>query len=101
MTTDSRHNLPVYQNLGPGVESVWVADITYIGLRMEFLYLAAILACSRRVVRWTSDRTLAASLTVSTSRTALRARSSIEPGLVHHADRSVQYAALEYNALLT
>ncbi len=57
-TTDSRHGLPVYPNLPPelvvtGIDQLWVADITYIRLRTEFVYLAVILdAFSRRVVGW-------------------------------------------------
>ena len=57
-TTDSLHGLPVYPNLArqmqvTGLNQLWVADITYIGLRFEFVYLAVILdAYSRRVIGW-------------------------------------------------
>jgi putative transposase len=63
VTTDSRHNLPVYPNLArtmtpSGINQLWVADITYIRLRTEFVYLAVILdAFSRRVVGWALGRT--------------------------------------------
>jgi hypothetical protein len=54
-TTDSRHGLPIYPNLAEGlavtgIDQLWVADITYIRLQREFVYLAVLLdAFSRRV----------------------------------------------------
>jgi transposase InsO family protein len=77
-TTDSRHNLPVYPNLArdiapDGVNQLWRADITYIRLRAEFVYLAVVLdAYSRRVVGWALGRTLEAELAVSALAMALR-----------------------------
>jgi hypothetical protein len=71
VTTDSRHNLPVYPNLArdvtrDGVNQLWRADITYIRLRNEFVYLAVVLdAYSRRVIGWALGRTLEAGLAVS------------------------------------
>ncbi len=105
VTTDSRHNLPVYPNLAretvpSGVNQLWVADITYIRLRTEFVYLAVLLdVFSRRVIGWALGRTLAAGLAVSALRMALRQRRP-QPGLVHHSDRGVQYASLDYTDLL-
>ncbi len=105
VTTDSRHNLPVYPNLTRdmtpnGVNQVWVADITYIRLRTEFIYLAVVLdAFSRRVIGWAIGRTLEAGLAVSALTMALRQRRP-EPGLVHHSDRGVQYASHDYTGLL-
>ena len=104
-TTDSRHNLPVYPNLArdltpDGVNQVWRADITYIRLRTEFVYLAVVLdAHSRRVIGWALGRTLEAGLAVSALTMALRQRRPA-PGLVHHSDRGVQYASQEYTDLL-
>ncbi len=104
-TTDSRHNLPVYPNLArdiapDGVNQLWRADITYIRLRTEFVYLAVVLdAYSRRVIGWALGRTLEAGLAVSALAMALRQRQP-PPGLVHHSDRGVQYASHEYTALL-
>ena len=105
VTTDSRHSLPLYANLARDivptrVNQLWVADITYIRLRLEFVYLAVLLdAFSRRVIGWALGRTLEAGLAVSALRLALGQRRP-EPGLVHHSDRGVQYAALDYTALL-
>jgi transposase InsO family protein len=105
VTTDSRHNLPVYPNLArqitpSGINQLWVADITYIRLRKEFVYLAVLLdAFSRRVIGWALGRTLEAELALSALRMALRQRQP-EPGLVHHSDRGIQYAAHDYTDLL-
>lgn len=104
-TTDSRHNLPVYPNLArdmtpDGVNQLWRADITYIRLRNEFIYLAVVLdAYSRRVIGWALGRTLEADLAVSALAMALRQRRPA-PGLVHHSDRGVQYASHQYTDLL-
>jgi transposase InsO family protein len=104
-TTDSRHHLPVYPNLArelapDGVNQLWRADITYIRLRTEFVYLAVVLdAYSRRVIGWALGRTLEAGLALSALTMALRQRRPA-PGLVHHSDRGVQYASHEYTGLL-
>lgn len=105
VTTDSRHNLPVYPNLARGmmpaaVNQLWVADITYIRLRTEFIYLAVVLdAFSRRVIGWALGRTLEAELAATALRMAFRERQPA-PGLVHHSDRGVQYASHDYTGLL-
>ena len=98
VTTDSRHTLPIYPNLAREIEptainQLWVADITYIRLRTEFVYLAVVLdAFSRRVIGWALGRTLEAELTMAALRMALIDRQPA-PGLVHHSDRGVQYAS--------
>jgi len=105
VTTDSKHALPVFSNLAAHLEptapdQLWVADITYIRLRSEFVYLAVVLdAFSRKVVGWELARTLQTAL----CRTALeRAVETRHPpaGLVHHSDRGVQYASAEYLEVL-
>ena len=104
-TTDSRHNLPVYANLAgammpAAINQLWVADITYIRLRTEFIYLSVVLdAFSRRVIGWALGRTLAAELALTALRMALTERRP-EPGLVHHSDRGVQYASQDYTGML-
>jgi putative transposase len=100
-TTDSRHDLPVYRNLAPGlvltdVDQLWIADITYIRLEVEFVYLAVILdAFSRRVIGWALEETLEDELTIAALQMALKFRQPV-PGLVHHSDRGVQYASRDY-----
>ena len=105
VTTDSRHNLAVYPNLAreikpTAINQLWVADITYIRPRTEFVYLAVVLdAFSRRVVGWALGRTLEAGLAVTALRMALIERQP-PPGLVHHSDRGVQYASHDYTEIL-
>jgi putative transposase len=105
VTTDSDHELEVSLNLASrltltGMNQLWVADITYIRLRAEFVYLAVILdAYSRKVVGWALDRTLAARLPIAALEHALVERHP-PPGLVHHSDRGVQYASGEYVTML-
>jgi putative transposase len=104
-TTDSGHPFPVFSNLAAtlvptAINQLWVADITYIRLRSEFVYLAVILdAYSRRVVGWALERTLQAELALAALRMALQTRQP-ETGLVHHSDRGVQYACADYTTML-
>lgn len=104
-TTDSAHPFPVFPNLAAtitpnNVNQLWVADITYIRLRCEFVYLAVVLdVYSRRVVGWALGRTLEAELTLTALHMALADRRPV-PELVHHSDRGVQYACSAYVALL-
>jgi transposase InsO family protein len=105
VTTDSRHHLPTYPNLAgqvtpTAINQLWVADITYIRLRVEFVYLAVVLdAFSRRVIGWALGRSLEAPLALAALKMALLERKP-QPGLVHHSDRGVQYASVEYTDLL-
>jgi len=105
VTTDSRHNLPIYKNLArsmmlSAINQLWVADITYIRLRSEFVYLAVILdAYSRRVVGWALGRTLEPAAPITALRRALSERKPAQ-GLVHHSDRGVQYASSDYTEIL-
>jgi putative transposase len=105
VTTEASHDLEVYLNLASrltltGLNQLWVADITYIRLRTEFVYLAVLLdGYSRKVVGWALDKTLATRLPLGALHQAITARQP-PPGLVHHSDRGVQYASGEYVQLL-
>ena len=105
VTTDSRHALRIYPNLArqmvlTDVDQLWRADITYVRLQEEFVFLSVILdAYSRRVIGWALNRTLENDLALTALRMAL-SRRSIGPGLVHHSDRGVQYASRDYTDLL-
>ena len=104
-TTDSQHSLPVYPNLAgqmtlSGIDELWIADITYIRLLREFIYLAVILdAFSRRCIGWALERHLRAELALEALKMAIAAR-GVKEGLIHHSDRGVQYASHEYTGLL-
>jgi transposase InsO family protein len=82
------------------INQLWVADITFVRLQQEFVYVAVILdAYSRKVVGWALDRSLAAQLAVTALRNAIANRVQ-KPGLVHHSDRGIQYASAEYGRVL-
>jgi transposase InsO family protein len=105
VTTDSNHGFRVYPNLAgsmdlTGLDQLWRADITYIRLETEFVYLAVVLdAFSRRVIGWALDRSLEDDLAIAALQMAFRRRTPAE-GLTHHSDRGVQYASNDYTDLL-
>lgn len=106
-TTDSRHTLPVAENVLDRQFDVgernraWVSDITYIRTAQGWLYLAVVLDLySRRVVGWSMAPTMPATLVMSALAMALQQRRPA-PGLVLHSDRGSQYASDDYQALLT
>jgi putative transposase len=94
-TTDSQHSFEVFLNLAQRMEltapnQLWVADITYIRLQNEFVYLAVVLdAFSRRVVGWALNRSLRSPVAVEALQQAIDNRQPLA-GLVHHSDRGVQ-----------
>lgn len=100
-TTDAGHGFTVYPNLAQYVQikalnQLWVADITYLRLGREFVYLAVVLdVFSRRVVGWSLGRSLQTALPLAALTQAIAER---QPGhgLVHHSDRGTQYASNEY-----
>jgi putative transposase len=105
VTTDAQHDLEVSLNLASrltltGINQLWVADITYIRLRTEFVYLAVLLdGFSRKIVGWALEKTLATRLPLGALRHAIATRQP-PPGIVHHSDRGIQYASGDYVQLL-
>jgi putative transposase len=101
-TTDSGHAFPRYPNLVKDLkirrpEQVWVADITYIRLQQDFVYLAVIMDVYTRLIRgWHLGRSLDAGLTL---RALERALLTQQPE-IHHSDQGVQYACGDYVAML-
>ena len=101
VTTDSDHGWRIYPNLAcrmivTDINQLWVADITYVRLQQEFIYLAVILdVYSRRVVGWGLSRRLERQVAQQALEMALTERRPL-PGLVHHSDRGVQYASGDY-----
>ena len=105
VTTILSHNRCVYPNLAEqitlsGINQLWVADLMYIRLEVEFVYLAVVIdAFSRRVIGWALDRRAEDELTLAALRMALELRHP-PVGLVHHSDRGSQYASGDYTDLL-
>jgi len=101
VTTDGNHRFRVHPNLAESMEvaainQLWVADMTYIRLRWEFVFLAVVLdAFSRKVIGWALDRTLETRLPLEALEAAISSRQP-QPGFVHHSDRGTQYASNEY-----
>lgn len=101
VTTDSNHRFRVHPNLAESMEltavnQLWVADITYIRLQREFVFLAVVLdAFSRKAIGWELGRTLETRLALAALEAAIASRHP-QPGLVHHSDRGTQYASNEY-----
>lgn len=97
-TTDSRHSFPRYPNLVQDLEiqrpdHVWVADITYIRLDREFIYLAVLMDVFTRAIRgWHLGRDLDQGLTLAALERAL----VVAVPEIHHSDQGVQYAAAAY-----
>ena len=105
-TTDSKHQFATYPNLArtlvlSDINQLWVADITYIRLRQQFIYLAALLdAYSRRCIGWALARYLDARLSLTALQMALQTRCFTAGQLIHHSDRGVQYACHDYVRVL-
>ena len=105
-TTDSRHDWEIVPNLArglrlTGLDQLWVADITYIRLQEEFVYLAVVIdAFSRRVIGWAMADHLRASLAIDALTMALEERQPAWGSLIHHSDRGVQYACGDYTKIL-
>jgi len=104
-TTDSHHPYPVYPNLVNGrtpdaPDVIWVADLTYIRLQSEFVYLATLLdAYSRKCVGWNLSTRMDTNVTLGALEEALATR-EVSSGLIHHSDRGVQYASYAYTERL-
>jgi transposase InsO family protein len=106
-TTDSRHGFEIVPNLTrglkpTGLDQIWVADITYVRLGEAFIYLAVVLdAFSRKVIGWALDDHLEARLAIEALDMAITARDPVPGTLIHHSDRGVQYASIDYGRHLS
>jgi len=106
VTTDSKHNLPVAENIlnrefdagSPNMS--WVSDITYINTDEGWLYLAAVMdLCSRRIVGYSIQKYLTRDLVIEAMKMAVANRRPGR-GLIAHSDRGSQYASSDYQKLL-
>lgn len=105
-TTDSNHPHPVAPNLldqdftVSGPNQVWASDITYIWTDEGWLFLASTMDLyARKIVGWAMSDHMPAELVVDALQMAIDRRRPA-PGLVHHSDRGVQYAAHAFQSLL-
>lgn len=105
-TTDSRHGLPVADNVlerqfkPDGPNQAWASDITYVRTRSGWLYLAVVLDLfSRKVVGWAMAPSMPAQLVCEALRMAIASRRP-QPGLLVHSDRGSQYASQLHMGLL-
>jgi putative transposase len=102
-TTNSEHDFPRYPNLVQDLavvqpEQVWVADITYVHLQSDFVYLAVLMDVFTRAIRgWHLGRSLDHTLTLTALRQALAAYPAPQ---IHHSDQGIQYAATAYTETL-
>jgi len=106
VTTDPDHDFPVSPNLlnrnftAPGVNLVWVSDITYVWTKEGWLYLATILdLCSRKIVGWSMGERITRDLVIDAFNQAAGRRGNLE-GLIFHSDRGSQYASHDFRNLL-
>jgi transposase InsO family protein len=101
-TTHSQHGFAIRPNLArgarpTGLDQLWVADITYIRLAEDFVYLAVVIdAFSRKVIGWALDGHLEARLAIEALDQAILARDPPPDSVIHHSDRGVQYACSDY-----
>lgn len=101
-TTNSKHSLPVYENvlnqqfIVEKPHQVWVSDITYVATSAGWLYLATLMDLfSRKIVGWSIGNRITKELVLDALDDAYR-REQPSPGLIHHSDRGSQYASNEY-----
>jgi len=106
VTTDSKHKLPVAENLlnqdftvdRPG--AVWVSDISYVPTNEGWLYLATVKdICTKDVVGWAAADQMKTDLCTQALENAIK-RYRPQHGLIHHSDRGVQYCSKDYQDLL-
>jgi transposase InsO family protein len=106
VTTDSKHRLPVAENVlnrqfsPQAPNQVWGTNSTYLWTQQGWIYLAVVIdLSSRRVVGWAMDRRMKKALVIRALMMAIHLRQP-PPGLIHHSDRGSQYASHAYQRLL-
>ena len=104
-TTDSNHSYRCYPNLlekhvPQGLDEVWHADLTYIRVKTDFVYLACVLdGFSRKIVGYAISSFMDSLLVLEAVQMALKTRKPA-PDLIHHSDRGSQYASEKYVRVL-
>lgn len=105
-TTDSKHDLPIAENLlkqdfsVTAINRVWLTDFTYIPVLEGFTFLCVVEdLCSRRIVGWAASQRIDADLALAALDQAVALRQP-PGGLIVHSDRGSQYASLAYRQRL-
>ena len=105
-TTNSKHNLPVAENLlnqnfvAEKPNTVWTSDITYVPTLEGWLYLVVVLDLySRQVVGWAMSDRLTSGFVVKALYQAIGRRHPAS-GCIFHSDRGVQYASTDFGDVL-
>ena len=82
------------------MNQLWVGDVTFLKTGTGWQYLAVVMDMySRRIIGWALANHRKASLTCEALKMAIAVRQP-EAGLWFHSDRGIEYAALEYQAVL-
>ena len=107
VTTDSKHMMPVADNLlqrdfSPEQKNqAWCGDITYIRTDEGWLYLATVIDLySRKVIGWSLDENMTRQLVIDAFETAYQQREKPE-GVIFHSDRGSQYASKDFKTVLS
>ena len=106
ITTDSRHNLPVAENLlkqdftADAPNKTWTGDITYIWTKQGWMYLAVVLDLfNRGIIGWSMRKRITKDIVIESLAMAIK-RKRPHKGLMFHSDRGSQYASHEFRKLL-
>ena len=106
LTTDSRHSLPVAQNIldrefdVASPNTVWTGDITYVWTLEGWMYLAVVMDLySRQIIGWAMNKRMKKQLVIDALSMAYWQRRPPR-GVLHHSDRGSQYASYEYQKQL-
>lgn len=101
-TTNSNHRFRKYPNIIRELEVIrpaqlWVADITYLRVEADFMFLSLITdAYSRKIVGYNLYPTLAKEGPLNALKMAIQTLKGPPVGLIHHSDRGIQYCCDDY-----
>jgi len=106
ITTDSKHNLPIAENLldqkftADAPNKTWTGDITYIWTRQGWMYLAVVLDLfNREIAGWSMRKRITKDIATEALTMAVK-RKRPQAGLIFHSDRGSQYASHKFRKLL-
>lgn len=92
----SGDNLRLKMPQAQGINEIWVADVTYLKVKQDWLYLAVVMDIySRRILGWSLSKTRTTALSLAALRYAVKGR-AIGEQMIFHTDRGVEYTAYKY-----